>query len=92
MAGAEQVEGGLAAFLGFVAEQPAVAQMCMIESLSATPTTAERYEDALADFVALARDTLPRDKRLPETIAETRGRRGGLDRLPADPPRRGGAG
>jgi AcrR family transcriptional regulator len=67
----EQIEGGLAAFLGFVAEQPAVAQMCMIEALSATPATAGRYEDALADFVALARQTLPRDERLPETIAET---------------------
>ena len=67
----EQIEGGLAAFLGFVAEQPAVAQMCMIEALSATPATADRYEDTLADFVALVRQTLPRDERMPETIAET---------------------
>ena len=67
----EQIEGGLAAFLGFVAERPAVAQMCMIEALSATPAAAKRYEDALGNFVALARQTLPRDERLPETIAET---------------------
>jgi AcrR family transcriptional regulator len=67
----EQIEGGLAAFLGFVAEQPTVARMCMIEALSATPTTTKRYEDALEAFVELARRTLPEDERLPDTIAET---------------------
>lgn len=66
-----RVEGGLAAFLGYVAEQPTLARMCMIEALSATPATTKRYEDALEAFVALARRTLPRDERLPETIAET---------------------
>jgi AcrR family transcriptional regulator len=67
----EQIEGGLAAFLGFVAEQPTVARMCMVEALSATPATTKRYEDALDAFVELARKTLPRDGRLPKTIAET---------------------
>jgi AcrR family transcriptional regulator len=66
-----RIEGGLAAFLGFVAEQPTVARMCMIEALSATPATTKRYEDALDTFVELTRKTLPRDERLPETIAET---------------------
>ena len=67
----ERVEGGLAAFLGFVAEQPTVARMCMVEALSATPTAAKRYEDAVDGFVELTRKALPHDDRLPETIAET---------------------
>jgi len=66
-----RVEGGLAAFLGFVAEQPTVARMCMIEALSATPTATKRYEDAVDAFVELTRKALPDDDRLPDTIAET---------------------
>lgn len=67
----DRIEGGLAAFLGYVAEQPTLARMCMIEALSATPATTKRYEDALEAFVELTRRTLPQDERLPETIAET---------------------
>jgi len=67
----ERIEGGLAAFLGFVAEQPALAHMCMIEALSATPATTKRYEQALETFVELTRRGLPPDERLPDTIAET---------------------
>jgi hypothetical protein len=43
----------------------------MVESLSATPETTKRYEDALETFVGLTRQTLPQDERLPDTIAET---------------------
>jgi AcrR family transcriptional regulator len=67
----DRVEAGLAAFLGYVAEQPALARMCMIEALSATPATTQRYEEALQAFVDLAQGALPRDGRLPETIDET---------------------
>jgi AcrR family transcriptional regulator len=67
----DRIEGGLAAFLGYVAEQPTLARMCMIEALSATPATTRRYEDALETFVDLAERALPRDERLPDTIAET---------------------
>jgi AcrR family transcriptional regulator len=66
-----RVEAGLAAFLAYIAEQPTLARMCMIEALSATPTTTKRYENALDRFVELTRQTLPRDERLPDTIAET---------------------
>lgn len=67
----DRVEAGLAAFLDYVAEHPAVARMCMIEALSATPATTQRYEEALQAFVDLAQEALPRDARLPETIDET---------------------
>jgi AcrR family transcriptional regulator len=67
----ERVEAGLAAFLGYVAEDPSLARMCLIEALSATPATTKRYEDALQGFVEMAQRALPRDDRLPETIAET---------------------
>jgi len=66
-----QIEGGLAAFLGYVAEQPTLARMCMIEALSATPATTKRYEDTLETFVELTKRALPVDTRLPDTIAET---------------------
>jgi AcrR family transcriptional regulator len=67
----EQVEAGLAAFLGYVAEDPALARMCLIEALSATAATTRRYEEALQGFVEMAQRSLPRDDRLPDTIAET---------------------
>jgi AcrR family transcriptional regulator len=67
----ERVEGGLAAFLGYVAEKPSLARMCMIEALQATPTTAERYEDADKAFVELTRKVLPKDERVPGTTAES---------------------
>lgn len=66
-----RVEAGLAAFLAYVAEQPTLARMCMIEALSATPAATKRYEDTLDTFVDMARRALPRDERLPDTIAET---------------------
>jgi AcrR family transcriptional regulator len=67
----ERVQAGLAAFLGYVAEQPALARMCMIEALSATPAATERYEDALQRFVELTKQNVPHDDQLPETIEET---------------------
>jgi AcrR family transcriptional regulator len=67
----ERIEAGLAAFLGYVAEEPALARMCMIEALSATPAATERYEDAMQRFVELTKRNVPHDDRLPETIEET---------------------
>jgi AcrR family transcriptional regulator len=66
-----RIEAGLAAFLGYVAEEPALARMCLIESLSATPATSRRYEEAVQEFVEMVRQALPHDDRLPETIEET---------------------
>jgi len=67
----ERVRTGLASFLSYVAEQPALARMCMIEALSATPTAIEHYEDAMQRFVKLVGDNVPHDDDLPETIEET---------------------
>jgi AcrR family transcriptional regulator len=67
----EKVQAGLAAFLGFVAEEPAVARMCMIEALSATAAATEHYEEALQRFVDLTKESVPQDDKLPETIGET---------------------
>lgn len=67
----ERIEAGLGAFLGYVAEEPELARMCMIESLSATPEANRHYEDAVKRFVAMTAQAAPRDDRLPETIDET---------------------
>lgn len=66
-----QIEAGLGAFLGYVAEEPTLARMFVIEALSATPVTTKRYEETLDTFVTMARETLPRDEGQPETIAES---------------------
>ena len=67
----ERVQAGLAAFLRYVAEQPALARMCMIEALSATPAATERYEDAVQRFVELTKGAVPHIEQLPDTIEET---------------------
>jgi AcrR family transcriptional regulator len=67
----ERVQAGLAAFLRYVAEEPALARMCMIEALSATPAASERYDAAMERFVELTRRNVPDDDQLPETIEET---------------------
>jgi AcrR family transcriptional regulator len=67
----EQVQAGLASFLHYVAENPALARMCMIEALSATPAATERHEAAMQRFVELTRRVVPQDGQLPETIEET---------------------
>ncbi len=67
----QQVEAGLAALLDFVAEHPSAARMCMIEAVSATPSSAGRYDAALRGYVDLLRRSTPADRGLPETIEET---------------------
>lgn len=67
----ERVQAGLAAFLRYVAENPALARMCLIEALSATQTATEHYEAAMQRFVDLTKQAVPKDDQLPETIEET---------------------
>lgn len=66
-----RVEAGLAAFLEFAAEQPALARICMVEALSATRASAARYDDALRAFVELLKRNTPAETSLPDTIEET---------------------
>lgn len=68
-----RVRAGLAAFLDFVAEEPALARTCMVESLSAGPAAVEYYEQSQQAFVylfRLGRDVSPRGGELPETLEE----------------------
>jgi len=67
----DRVRAGLAAFLGYVAEEPVLARMCMIEALSATPAATRRYEEAMQRFVELTGENAPHFDELPKTIEET---------------------
>lgn len=68
-----RVEAGLRAFLGYVAEEPALARTCMVEALTAGPASVEYYEESLQSFVSLfrlGRDVSPRGDDLPGTLEE----------------------
>jgi AcrR family transcriptional regulator len=69
-----RVRTGVAAFLHYVASEPALARTCMVEALSAGPASVERYERSLQAFVPLFRvgRTVSRHgEQLPETLEET---------------------
>jgi len=65
------IVAGLEALLEFVAENPAASRMCMVEAISATPSSARLYDAAVADFVQLFRKSAPPGADLPETIEES---------------------
>jgi AcrR family transcriptional regulator len=72
--GAEPEEGivaGLEAVLEFVAEHPAASRMCMVEAISATPSSARLYVATMRDFVELLRESVPEEADLPATIEES---------------------
>jgi AcrR family transcriptional regulator len=50
---AERLRSGLAAFLDFVAREPAFARMCIVEALAAGPDAVKRRNDAMAAFATL---------------------------------------
>jgi len=62
---------GLEALLNFVAAHPAASRMCMVEAISATPSSARLYDAAMLDFVDLFRRGAPLGVDLPETIEES---------------------
>jgi AcrR family transcriptional regulator len=66
-----RIEAGLAALLGFVSANRAAARLCMVEALSATPASAERYEEMIHAFVDLLREVAPGAPRQPQTLPET---------------------
>lgn len=69
----EQVAAGLAALLRFVAEEPALARTCMVDSMAAGPLAAESHKEVLQPFVSLlklGRSVSPFGDELPETMEE----------------------
>jgi AcrR family transcriptional regulator len=70
----ERVNAGLAAFLRYVAGEPALARTCIVEALSAGPAAVERYESSIQAFVPLfrmGRKVAAKGERLPGTLEET---------------------
>jgi AcrR family transcriptional regulator len=67
----EQVVAGLEALLEFIAEHPAASRMCMVESISATRSSARLYDSGMHDFVGLLRNSALDGSDLPETIEES---------------------
>jgi len=69
-----RVNSGLAAFLHYVASEPALARTCIVEALSAGPAAVERYERSIQAFVPLfrmGRKVSPHGEELPGTLEET---------------------
>jgi len=70
----DRVNAGLAAFLHYVASEPALARTCIVEALSAGPAAVERYERSIQSFVPLfrmGRKVSPKGEELPDTLEET---------------------
>jgi len=65
------IVAGIEAVLDFVAEHPSASRMCMVEAISATPSSARLYDAAMRDFVELFRRNAPEGTDLPETIEES---------------------
>lgn len=65
------IVAGLEALLEFIADRPAASRMCMLEAISATPSSARLYDTAMRDFVEILRRSVPQDLDLPETIEES---------------------
>jgi AcrR family transcriptional regulator len=67
----DQVIAGLEALLEFIAEHPAATRMCMVESISATRSSARLYDAGVRDFVDLLRNSALDGSDLPQTIEES---------------------
>jgi AcrR family transcriptional regulator len=72
---ADSAEGGIVAgieaLLEYVAENPAASRMCMVEAISATPSSARLYDAGVREFVELFRKSAPDGAELPATIEES---------------------
>jgi len=69
--GEEGIVAGLEALLDFVAAHPTASRMCMVEAISATPSSARLYDAGVHDFVALLQKSAPEGVDLPGTIEES---------------------
>lgn len=67
----EGIVAGLEALLEYVAEHPAASRMCMVEAISATPSSARLYDIGVHGFVELLRRNALEGPDLPGTIEES---------------------
>lgn len=67
----DQVVAGLEALLEYIAGHPAATRMSMVESISATRSSARLYDAGMRDFVDLLRNSALDGSDLPETIEES---------------------
>ena len=70
----EKVGATLEALFEMIAEYPAIARVCLVESLTAGPVAVARYERALADFEPLlvpGRQLKASNAELPDTLEAT---------------------
>lgn len=61
------VKGGIGAMLHFLAAEPHLARLCMVEALVAGPVVVERYDAAIQSFVPYFREG--REGRSPEVLS-----------------------
>jgi AcrR family transcriptional regulator len=61
------IRAGIAAMLGFLAAEPHLARLCMVEALVAGPVVVERYDAAIRSFVPYFEQG--REGRSPEVLA-----------------------
>jgi AcrR family transcriptional regulator len=69
-----RIHAGLAAFLGYVAENPPLARTCLVELMTAGPVAMERYEQALQSFApvfARGRGFTATSEELPDTLEDS---------------------
>jgi AcrR family transcriptional regulator len=69
-----RIRAGLAAFLDYVAEDPARARTCLVELMTAGPDAMESYERALQSFApafARGREFTAASGELPETLEDS---------------------
>jgi AcrR family transcriptional regulator len=67
----DQVVAGLEGLLDFIAEHPAATRMAMVESISATRSSARLYDAGMRGFVQLLRNSALDGSDLPGTIEES---------------------
>jgi AcrR family transcriptional regulator len=67
----DEVTAGLEALLRFIAANPSAARTCMVEALSATPSSASRYDAGMRDFVDMLKRSVRGGDDLPETLEES---------------------
>lgn len=69
------IEAALEAFLGYVAESPKLAYLCLTEAASATSTSSKRYQEALRGFSEMLQPALSETEGVQRSPTDDSGRR-----------------